>query len=58
MAPMADGSVMVPGATTLGATTEAAGSLAANAGDADAAAESRAEKPVVLEEQTVPPEWS
>ena len=40
------------------ATAEATGSSAMNAGDADAAPESRAAKPVAAEEQTVPLEAS
>ena len=50
---MADGSVMVPGAVA-----EVAGSSGAEAGVADAAPEAKAEKPIVLEEQTVLPEVS
>ena len=53
MAPTADGSAVMPGATA-----ENAGSSAANVGDAGAMPESRVVRPVVLEEQTAPPEAS
>ena len=53
LAPMADGLAAMPEATT-----EAAGALEVDAGVADAMPESRAEKPVVPEEQTVLPEAS
>ena len=53
MAPTADESVTVPRATT-----EAAGSSAANAGDVDATPESGAAWPVTPEEQMAPPEAS
>ena len=53
LAPMADESVAVPGATA-----EAAGSSGAEAGVADAAPESRAEKPAVPGEQMALPEVS
>ena len=45
-------------ATVPGAMAKAAGSSAANAGDVDAAPESRAARPVTPEEQMVPPEAS
>ena len=51
LAPTADGSTAMRGATV-----ETTGSSAANAGDASVAPESRAVKPVVPEEQPVPPE--
>ena len=53
LVPTADKSVTVPGGTA-----EIVGSSAANAGDAGAAPESRAAKPVAPEEQTVPSEAS
>ena len=53
LASMTDGSMSVPGATA-----EAAGSSGAEAGVADAALESKAEKPMVPEEQTTLPEVS
>ena len=53
LAPTADGSATVPGATT-----ETTGSLAANAGDIGATPECGAAKPVVPEEQLAPPEAS
>ena len=49
MAPMADESAMVPRATT-----KATESSAVNAGDVDAAPESRAARPVTPEEQMAP----
>ena len=49
LASTVDGSVMVPRATT-----EATGPSAVNAGDANAAPESRAAKPIMPEEQTPP----
>ena len=53
LAPTADGSATMPGATA-----KTAGSSAANAGDAGAMLESRAAKPVAPEEQPAPPEAS
>ena len=53
LAPTADGSVAMPGATA-----EAAESLEADAGVADAASESTIDKLVVPEEQTALPEAS
>ena len=53
LVPRADGSVVMPRAMT-----EAAGALEANAGIVDAASESRAEKPTVLEEPTALPKAS
>ena len=50
LVPMVDESV-----TVLGAMAEATGSSAVNAGDVDAAPESRAARPVTFEEQMVPP---
>jgi len=52
-APTVDGSTTMPKATV-----ETAWSSVANAGDASAMPESRAAKPVVLEEQLVPPKAS
>ena len=53
LAPTADKSVTMPGATA-----KTAGSSAVNAGDVGAMSESGAAKPMVPEEQTMPPEAS